>query len=494
MSQSTELTGGAGFVYESHVAAYFMSALLAETVRPPLQSKIKSVRLQQAAMGAPLDDIIIEFDTLIQMKAHFQVKRSLIISSSKTNEDFKEIVVNSWKTYINSKKENRNDIYGALTDEIASSSLRNVQTVCESARSSESSESFWAIEAQASVKFREFIDVLRNILDGAQIRRTPNELYEFLQGLHIESLRVMTSGSPLLTSAINELKTVLRAEHRATDLWETLKGIAREGAGQAATYNKRSLQQKLVLFSFKDIAVEQEVKTKLGPSRIGNLEATPITCSLAFSHISIEQSDVALTALIVTDEPEALSNQIQSWKELVARSALIPDANRSEIAREPLKNIVAQPVLAHILLQNLAVADFSAYVYYARKINIENWDETRYELEFKTLPLLHRLSSKRELIDELLTTEVNAKRFSDAAIKLVAENYHREIKSPTLKTSTGKTSAIKELADIVAKITASFIAGDQVAVAQIGYIKTRIRYGENVVTREKHLRDRNPLA
>ncbi|MFQ6591099.1 MULTISPECIES: hypothetical protein [Pseudomonas] len=492
MSQSTELTGGAGFVYESHVAAYFMSALLAETVRPPLQSKIKSVRLQQAALGAPLDDIIIEFDTSIQMKAHFQVKRSLIISFSKTNKDFKEIVINSWKTYIISKNESRNDTYGALTDEIASSSLRNVQTVCESARSSESSESFWAIEAQASVKFREFIDVLRKILDGAHIQTTPHELYEFLQGFYIESLRVMTSGAPLLTSAINELKTVLRAEHRVTDLWEALKGIAREGAGQAATYNKRSLQRKLVLFSFKDIAAQQEIKSTVGRSESGTSGATPITCSLAFSHI--EQSDVAVTALIVTDEPETLSNQIQSWKEHVARSALIPDENRSEIVREPLKNIVAQPVLAYVLLQNLAVADFSAYVYYAKKINIEKWDEARYELELKTLPLVHRLSSKRELIDELHTTEVNAKRFSDAAIRFLAENYHREIESPILKNSFGKVAAIKELADIIAKITAGFIAGDQVAVSQIGYIKTRIRYGENVVTREKHLRDRNPLA
>lgn len=85
------------------------------------------------------------------------------------------------------KNENRNDTFGALTDEISSSSLRNVQTVCESARSSESSESFWAIEAQASVKFREFIDVLRNILDSAQIQATPHELYEFLQGFYIES-------------------------------------------------------------------------------------------------------------------------------------------------------------------------------------------------------------------------------------------------------------------------------------------------------------------
>lgn len=108
--------------------------------------------------------------------------------------------------------------------------------------------------------------------------------------------------------------------------------------------------------------------------------------------------------------------------------------------------------------------------------------------------MLHRLSSKRELICELYTAEVNANRFSEAAIKLVAKNYHREIESPILKASFGKASAIKELADVIAKITASFIAGDQVAVGQIGYIKTRIRYGENVVTREKHLRDRNPLA
>ncbi|RUI17003.1 hypothetical protein [Pseudomonas aeruginosa] len=494
MSQSTELTGGAGFVYESHVAAYFMSALLAETVRPPLQSQIKSVRLQQAALGAPLDDIIIELDTPVTMKAHFQVKRSLTISSAKTNKDFKEIVKNSWKTYIASKKDACNDIYGALTDEVATHSLRNVQTVCETARSSENCEAFWALEAGASEKFKEFIEVLRRILGEAQIQATPLDLYDFLKGFYIESLRIMIPGSPLATAAINELKTVLQAEHRATDLWESLKGIAREGAGQAATYNKRSLQQKLILFSLKDEPIQQSAQMRTGQPGAGVVQANAMNCALAFSHVSIEHSDFALTALIVTDEPERLSGQISSWKERIARSALIPDENRTDIAQQALKNILTQPILANILLQDLAVADFSAYIYYAKKTEIKEWDNSKYELELKTLPLFHRLSNKREFIGEIYTAEIDANRFSEAATRLVAENYHREIKAPILKQHAGKTSVILELADAIAQIAANFIAGDQIAASQIGYIKTRIRYGENVVTREKHLRDRNPLA
>ena len=224
------------------------------------------------------------------------------------------------------------------------------------------------------------------------------------------------------------------------------------------------------------------------------MHVTPMNCILALSHVSIIHSDVALTSLIVTDEPEGLSGQITSWKERIARSALIPDGNRSEIDRQSLVDILAQPALASILLQDLAVASFSAYVYYASKCEVETWSSSKYELEFKTLPLFHRLSNKREFIGEIYSAEIDAKTHLEAATSLVMEKYHREVKAPVHKLYASKASVIQELADAIAQITANFIAGDQTAISQMGYIKTRIRYGENVVTREKHLRDRNPLA
>ncbi|WOF79263.1 hypothetical protein [Stutzerimonas kunmingensis] len=495
MSQSTELTGGAGFVYESHVAAYFLSALLAESVRLPLQSRIRSVALQQAAMGAPLDDIVIELDTPTKMKAHFQVKRSLTISSADSNKDFANIITNSWKTYIASINNNRHDIYGALTDDISSSSLRVAQSVCENARSSESSEAFWALQAAASASHQSFIKILRCIFDSAQIQATPLDLYGFLKGFHIESLRIMIPSSPSASAAINELRLVLQAEHRATDLWESLKGIAREGAGQGATFNKRSLLHKLNLFAFKNSSTQpQKAEPETKKRLVAASHATPMSCALAVSHMGIEFTDVALTVLMLTDTPVELARAIKSWKERISRSALIPASNKIEITQKRLSEMLLQPALANFLLHDFAVADFYAYIYYARSNELTEWNERKYELELKAVPLFHRLSNKNNSIVEIYTALPRANQLLEDAITLVSANYHREVKAPSLKSCSENTLLILELADAIAQITAGFIAGDQIAASQIGYIKTRIRYAENVVTKEKHLRDCNPLA
>jgi hypothetical protein len=331
-------------------------------------------------------------------------------------------------------------------------------------------------------------------LKEAQIPATPAELYEFLRGLYIETLNIINPSSPLASAAINELKIILQSEHRATELWEYLKGIAREGAGQGATYNKQSLRKYLQLFPFKKDSTRQVTPVGAGIPGTGRVQATPIICTLAFSHVGFESSDVALSALIVTDESNRLFDQIRSWKERIARSALITDKGRPEIAQQTLKGILAQPMLAAILLHDLAVADFSAYIYYAKKCETQEWSESKCKLELKVLPLFHRLSKRGESISEIYSTEVDINEISETAASLVTKNYYREAERPNLNPRTGKAAAILELADVIAHITAGFISGDQIATSQIGYIKTRIRYGENVMTRERHIRDSNPLA
>ena len=98
MAQSSELAGGTGFVYEGHVAAYFLAALLTGEIRPPLNSSIRTVALQQSAFGDPLDDVIVTFDDAHEAKLHIQVKRSLRISAAESNKDFREVVKGSWLT------------------------------------------------------------------------------------------------------------------------------------------------------------------------------------------------------------------------------------------------------------------------------------------------------------------------------------------------------------------------------------------------------------
>jgi hypothetical protein len=101
MTQSSELTAGAGFNYEAAVAAFYMIALLGEESAPALNNRVvKWIGLQQKCFGEPLDDVIVDAHSTNGEIARLslQVKRSLIISAAASNNDFLDIVQNSWRT------------------------------------------------------------------------------------------------------------------------------------------------------------------------------------------------------------------------------------------------------------------------------------------------------------------------------------------------------------------------------------------------------------
>lgn len=90
---STELTGGTGFTYEDTVVAYYFAALLREERVAGLNGIVKTVAVQQAGHGYPMDDIIIELDNDgSQRRLNLQVKRKIQISASATNNDFRDIL------------------------------------------------------------------------------------------------------------------------------------------------------------------------------------------------------------------------------------------------------------------------------------------------------------------------------------------------------------------------------------------------------------------
>src|SRR5690242_1188290 len=89
---STEITGGAGFTYENTVVAYYLAALLREERAAPLVGIVKTVAVQQAGQGQPMDDIIIEVEEEdSRRKLGLQAKSEIKISAAPSNEDFRDI-------------------------------------------------------------------------------------------------------------------------------------------------------------------------------------------------------------------------------------------------------------------------------------------------------------------------------------------------------------------------------------------------------------------
>ena len=123
MPQSPELAGGEGFTFEGYVAAYYLTAMLAEAFAPGIDDRIVvRVSVQQRDFGEPLDDVIVDFEDVAKNPARLslQVKRSLTISSAITNTDFRDIIRDSWSTLLKHDFRVNIDRYGAAVGTISS--------------------------------------------------------------------------------------------------------------------------------------------------------------------------------------------------------------------------------------------------------------------------------------------------------------------------------------------------------------------------------------
>lgn len=503
MVQSSELTGGAGFDFEGHIAAYFLSALLTGDVRPPLNLRVKSVAMQRAAFGAPLDDVIITFEDSYQSTLQLQVKRALIVSVSKTNKDFREVVKNSWITFKDPKNAHLRDHYGAATGSISSKSLRNVRTVCLTARNSHDEKAFFSRNNKsgtASKSFDEFIKIIRTILSDNKISFSDSELHNFLKNFVVFDFDVLTPESITNTETINRLAKILTAYHRANGLWESLKNIAREGAGVAATFDSESLKRKLYpLFTFTNDKSDMNPPVKasrLNQEQANKCVADTTTCDAIISNIVLGNGLIHLTAIVVTDNYQTLSREVKRWKNKLQRSSLLMGSDDTIFENSSLSDLFRNFHFASILLQELATAEFSIYVYYARDADgVNEWGAEKLEKEIMMIPLTHRLSHKYEIIEKVYSDAPGIDRITKDASREVLEKYHRKTQPKIVSPYAKNKQELLQLSDMIANIAANFLSnGSMYPKEYMAYIRTRVRYGENVATGEKHLRDKNPIA
>lgn len=499
--QSSELTAGAGFVYEGHVAAYFLAAMLTGELRPPLNISVKTVALQQSAYGAPLDDIIVTFEDGLDTSLYLQVKRSLTISAAASNRDFREVVKNSWLTYkdqINS----RGDIYyGAAVDTISPASLRNFRAVCQAARNSHDVAVFLSRNNEAGTSSIDFDNTIRDIkaiLGSEGIGFSDSELHDFLRGFVILNFDVTTPESLSNTQTINSLRQVLTAPSRANDLWERLKNTSREGAGISATYDKGSLKQLLYpLFIFKSEDQLESAASVLTAhdSQISYGSEEPSKCTIAITTIFESESSLRLTAIISTDNEFGLADEVRGWKEKLKRSSLLNECDKELAAKRPLKELLRSAHMASILLQFLATADFFAYIYYCKSPEASAWQSEKVERELVVIPLFHRLSNRREVVEKIYSNIPEIRSLAASSIREVEVKYRRSASPVVTATHARNRSEILELSDLVADVVGNYISDRCIYPKEyIAYIRTRIKYGENIITGEKHKRNLNPIS
>lgn len=502
MAQSSELTGGAGFDFEGHIVAYFLSSLLTGDVRPPLNLRIKCVAMQQSGFGAPLDDVIITFEDSYESRLHLQVKRALTVSASKTNKDFREVIRNSWITFKDPRNTHLRDYYGVATGSISSRSLRNVRTVCSAARNSHDEKTFFSRNNKsgtASKSFDEFINMIRTILSDNKVSFSESDLHAFLKNFMVLDFDVLSPESIINTETINRLAKTLIASHRANSLLESLKNIAREGASIAATFDKQSLKRKLYpLYTFSNDEVDLNPLVRephLNQQQENKCVADNAVCDMIVSSISLGDGLIHLTAIVMTDNHQALAHEVKRWRDKLKRSSLLMDDDGS-FENLSLSDLFSKTHFAIILLQELATAELSIYIYYARaEDGVNEWHAEKLEKEIIMTPLFHRLSQKYETVKKIYSEVPGIERIANAASHEVLVKYHRHTLPEIASSNERHKADLVQLSDLIANIAASFLSsGSTYPKEYMAYIRTRIRYGENIGSGEKHVRDKNPIA
>ena len=254
MTQSPELTGGAGFTFEGNlVATYLVSLLIEGSARGLLGRTTVGVAVQQGAHGEPLDDLVVDADAVDGTRARIslQIKRSLTISAARSNTDFREIVVNAWETLGRISFREGIDRVGGATGEVSSNVARTLEMVCQIARDSASADSFIAHFAQgagAGVDLRETVTNFRQILTE-HLGRPANdgEIYRLLRHFILLRFDLLHDGASDEADAEERLRPFLKPAdaQKCGALWNRLKTIAREAAGRSADFTRNTLLEHL---------------------------------------------------------------------------------------------------------------------------------------------------------------------------------------------------------------------------------------------------------
>lgn len=245
-------TGGAGIHLESRIAAYYLASVLTGgAVRGlPRGVAARQVELQRAALGQPLDDVIVHGQSSGGPSTlSLQVKRTLAFGD---NELFKEVMAECWKTFKGADFREGIDRFGVAVGTPDLGVEKAGRNVFAWARESANAADFLTrmrIENFASAGMRDILAQLRGALDTAKGQPvTDQELWLFVRHLVVLYFDLdATDQSHNLVELTDRLRLALPAEDspRAGDLWLALVDIADSAKPAAGSLDRPALIARL---------------------------------------------------------------------------------------------------------------------------------------------------------------------------------------------------------------------------------------------------------
>lgn len=251
MPASPEATGGVGYTFEDSVVASYLTSLLVEGGARGISEAITdSIFLQRAALGEPLDDIVVEASDRYGQSAKLalQVKQSPTLSSAETNTDFRDVISACWSEFEKDGFRKGRDRVGLAAANIAQSTLRAARSSLEWARASTSADDFFRrLETKdfASEAQRRFVKDVRALLP-AEAQDEGNS-WQFLRHFAIIVFDTLSEGASGSFEAIERLRNALptKERHRAQELWVRLSQISRQASGAAGSFSRATLVEQL---------------------------------------------------------------------------------------------------------------------------------------------------------------------------------------------------------------------------------------------------------
>ena len=219
---------------------------------------------------------------------------------------------------------------------------------------------------------------------------------------------------------------------------------------------------------------------------------------LAFSTFGVHldadtDAPICTSVCIVTDSPDRLCKQLRQIPVLIQQDSLVSAAAKKHVQMASLQQLVENPGARALVLRELAVMSFSAYMYYCPKEAFDKLPRNKKVQKLFIDPLIHRLSKKGERFDQVHARLADMPTYLDKAAKEVLSTYHRAVDVP--QTGASKYAVLEELSALLAQACARHLSELENAETANLFenFRTRIRYAENVATGDKHKRNDNPL-
>jgi len=283
--QSPELSGGAGFTFEDAVGAFYLTALLGESYAPGVESRtVYRVNFQQRNFGEPLDDVIVDFVGVSADEARLslQVKSSLIVSTAKSNTDFREVIRDCWLTYQGPTFRKGIDRYGAAVGHIAKDRARTFRLLCDVGRESATTEHFEKRFAKGGNASNDLKTVKKDLVALLAIAKgskpLESEVHEFLAHFVLIEFDFLHAGASHSADATTRLRDCLVADQatQAPLLWMALCRMVRESAGRSGEFTRPRLVSEISrvvrLRSASSLRADLEKLSELARSWVADIQ------------------------------------------------------------------------------------------------------------------------------------------------------------------------------------------------------------------------------